>query len=117
MGPLQTLLYLLVTCSTVVSAAGTATSSPNNPSLARTSTMTTSSSQVSFSLLSQTAADSSFTVPLLLTSTPTPSSTTSSAPTTFTVQVGNGGFQFKPDVIQAAVGDVSHGLEKQLSLL
>ena len=42
------------------------------------------------------------------TSTPSPSPVgASSAAQTFTVQVGNGDHKFKPDVIQAAVGDVS----------
>lgn len=38
------------------------------------------------------------------------SRTSSAAPQTFTVQVGNGDHKFKPDVIQAYVGDVSPSL-------
>lgn len=57
-------------------------------------------------------APSSFTVQLSrLGSAPTivasPSKTSSAPAQTFTVSVGNGDHKFRPDVIQAAVGDVS----------
>ncbi|KAF2437827.1 hypothetical protein P171DRAFT_173807 [Karstenula rhodostoma CBS 690.94] len=82
-----------------VSAAGI-TSNSNTPSSTPTTTLP-SFVMESFSATPQF----SFTVALSLLSTP--SSISSSAPAqTFTVQVGNGDHKFKPDVIQAEVGDI-----------
>ncbi|KAL5465247.1 hypothetical protein PMIN06_000729 [Paraphaeosphaeria minitans] len=101
MPSLRSLLYVCIASITVASAAGTS-ANLNTPSARTTSTTTLPSFVMA---ASPTPPDFAFTIPLTLLSPP--SSTGSSAPAqTFPVQVGNGDHKFKPDVIQADVGDV-----------
>ncbi|KAL5385620.1 hypothetical protein DPSP01_004733 [Paraphaeosphaeria sporulosa] len=100
---LRPLINAFIAFVTAASAASTSSNS-NIPSRTRTASTTTLLSFVMAA--SSVPPDFPFTVPLTLLSTP--SSMSIWAPTqTYTVQVGNGDHKFKPDVIQAEVGDVS----------
>ncbi|KAJ4291797.1 hypothetical protein N0V90_009692 [Kalmusia sp. IMI 367209] len=95
--------FVVGVLATTAAAAGTAVFDADISTLSRTSIQSgmekSSSSKLAFDQTTVTPGPSP-------TESSSASKTSSSAAQTFTVQVGNGDHKFKPDVIQAAIGDV-----------
>ena len=116
-GPSWVRLMLPLTLVTAINVASSSVFTSPSPIATRSGTSLTTSDMLVFVTLSYATFLADLGALASITPSASATSTSSTAARTFTVEVGNGDHKFKPDVIQANVGDVSPDVRKGSRLI